>query len=157
MHIRRALPEEAQALTELIMRSKAHWGYSQELLDLWRPELTIRSETIARDPVYCAEVDGTVAGVMHLRKLDATEALLDDLFIEPAFMGIGVGANLWLHAVTLARDYGAQTLVLDADRNARPFYEHMGATVVGWSESPGAPEWSLPRMRYELTEPPLPR
>lgn len=54
MLIRRAQPEEAEALTALIMRSKAHWGYSQELLDGWRSALTLRAETIERDPVYCA-------------------------------------------------------------------------------------------------------
>ena len=122
MRIRRANPGEAEALTALVMRSKAHWGYSQQQLDGWRSALTISAETIARDPVYCAEADGRLAGVMRLKQLDATEALLDDLFVDPAFIGAGVGAALWRQAVTVAREYGATAMVLDADRHAIPFY-----------------------------------
>jgi hypothetical protein len=42
--IRRAGSDEAAALTALIMRSKAHLGYSQQQLDGWRSALTISFE-----------------------------------------------------------------------------------------------------------------
>lgn len=152
LRIRPARPEEAEALTGLIMRSKADWGYSQELLNLWREDLAISAETIERDPVYCAEVNGTLAGMAHLKPVSTTDMLLDDLFVEPAFMGAGVGRALWRHAVAMAREHGAHAMVLEADPNAQPFYEHMGATVVGWKDSPSVPGRRLPLMRYDLTE-----
>lgn len=149
MLIRRAQPEEAEALTALIMRSKAHWGYSQELLDGWRSALTLRAETIARDPVYCAVIDSALAGVLHLKALNGGETLLDDLFIEPTFIGTGVGGALWRQAVTLSREYGATAVVLDADRHAIPFYQHMGAILV---DDANVPAPSTPRMRYDLEQ-----
>lgn len=148
--IRRAKPHEAEALSALIMRSKAHWGYSQQQLDGWRSALTISAATIARDPVYCAEVDSELAGVAHLKALNATEALLDDLFVEPAFMGAGIGAALWRQAVTVARQHGATALVLDADRHAIPFYQHMGAVLVDDLAHTDAVGVATPRMRYAL-------
>lgn len=150
MRIRRADPGEAETLTALIMRSKAHWGYSQQQLDGWRSALTLSAEAISRDSVYCAEVDDALAGVMHLKLLNETEALLDDLFIEPAFIGAGVGAALWRHAVVVARQHGATAIVLDADRHAIPFYQHMGAELVDDSALTGASDISTPRMRYIL-------
>lgn len=152
MRIRRANPGEAETLSALIMRSKAHWGYSQQQLDGWRSALTISAETIARDPVYCAEADGRLAGVMHLKLLDATDVLLDDLFVEPAFIGAGVGAALWRRAVAVAREHGATALVLDADRHAIPFYQYMGAELVDDLARADAAGISTPRMRYALPE-----
>ncbi len=154
MRIRRADPGEAEALSALIMRSKAHWGYSQQQLDGWRSALTLSAEAIARDYVYCTEADGKLAGVMHLKLLNAAEALLDDLFIEPAFIGTGVGAALWRQAVAVARQHGATAIVLDADRHAIPFYQHMGAELVDDLARADASDISTPRMRYILPESP---
>lgn len=153
MHIRRARPDEADALTALIMRSKAHWGYSQRQLDGWRPELTLTAAAIECDPVYCAMVGETVAGVMHLKRLNEMEILLDDLFIEPATIGAGVGGALWRQAVILARESGARTMVLDADVHAVAFYQHMGAVLVDIADIADIPIPSTPRMRYDLPAP----
>lgn len=152
VQIRRARPDEAETLTALVMRSKAHWGYSQQQLDGWRSELTLTSATIARDPVFCAEVDGVLAGVMHLKKLDDSEALLDDLFVEPAYMGAGVGGTLWRQAATLAREAGARVMVLYADRHAIPFYRHMGMAIVRADELADTANVSTPLMRFDLPE-----
>lgn len=148
--IRRALPDEAEALTELMMRSKAHWGYDQPFLDACRPLLTITPGTIKRDPAYCAEIAGTIAGICHIKRLSDDEVNLDDLFVEPAFIGQGVGAALWRYAVALAGEMGARALVFGVDPNARAFYEYMGAVVVGENISKVFPGRTTPQMRYEL-------
>lgn len=150
LRIRRARPEEAEAITAMILRSKAHWGYSQQQLDSWRAELTLSGATIARGPVYCAEVEGRLAGVMHLKLLDAGEALLDDLFVEPDFIGAGVGAALWRQAVAVARAAGARTMALYADRHAIQFYQHMGAALADSADLEDGATVSTPLMRYTL-------
>jgi GNAT superfamily N-acetyltransferase len=150
--IRRARPEEAEALSGLIQRSKAHWGYDPALLESWRQDLTLDPATIAERPVYCAEdaADGALLGVSHFYPLNDEEVYLEDLFVEPAAMGMGVGAALWRHAVSWATAHGAHAIVFIADPNARPFYERMDAVVVGWDESTIVPGRRLPQMRYEL-------
>ena len=148
--VRQALPDEAEDLTDLKMRSKAHWGYDQAFLDAWRPGHAITAETIERDEVYCAEIEGVVAGMCRLCKVSETEAYLEDLFVEPAFIGTGIGALLWRYAVAVAGAMGAIVLDLTADPHARLFYEHMGAIVVGETPSPYREGRTAPRMRYEL-------
>src|SRR5579883_474666 len=149
VRIRRARPDEADTLTALIVRAKSYWGYDQSFIEACRPLLTLTSESIERDPVYCAEVGETVVGVNHLKWLNEQEVCLEDLFVEPAFIGQGIGRLLWHHAVGLARTMGAGSLVLEADPHARPFYEHMGAVVEGHTVSTKIPGRSIPHMRYE--------
>lgn len=150
VRIRRAQPEEADALTALIMRAKGYWGYDQSFLELSRPVLTLTSESIERDPVHCAEVGDAIAGVSHLQRVNEAEVCLVALFVDPAFIGQGIGGLLWRHAVDLAKSMGATSLVFDADPHARPFYEHMGAIVEGYTPSEVLAERMLPLMRYEL-------
>jgi hypothetical protein len=52
---------EADLLSALIMQSKAHWGYSIEALESWRPELSITPASIREKPVFVAMVEGEVA------------------------------------------------------------------------------------------------
>lgn len=128
--VRRARPDEAEALNELIMRAKSYWGYDQAFLEACRPHLLLTPEAIEQHPVYCAEVGGVVAGVLHLIVVSDAEIDLDHLFVEPTFIGHGIGGILWRHALALARSMGATSLVFGVDPHAQPFYEHMGAVVV---------------------------
>jgi hypothetical protein len=55
---------------------------------------------------------------------------------------------LWEHAVASALERGFQTLSLESDPNAEPFYLHMGAERIGEREvTPGR---VLPVMRARL-------
>ncbi len=148
VRLRPALPGEAAGLTELILRSKAHWGYDQAFLDASRPYLTLHPDAIERDHVVCAEVGGVVAGVVHVCMQGDGEVYLDDLFVEPAYIGHGIGKLLWRHAVEWTVAMGARAMVFGADPNARSFYERMGAVVVGEIASSVIAGRTSPRMRY---------
>ena len=78
------------------------------------------------------------------------EIELDLLFVEPTFIGQGIGTLLWRHAIDLARSMGAKTLMFDADPHARPFYERMGAVVINDHLSTVITGLRIPRMRYAL-------
>jgi predicted N-acetyltransferase YhbS len=72
------------------------------------------------------------------------------LMIDPNAVGRGLGRLLWNHAVDSASALGATTITLDADPNAEPFYQRMGAETVGehdW-EPPMMPGWRLKKMRF---------
>jgi hypothetical protein len=64
--IRPAEPDEAQALTELTLRSKAHWGYDPEFMEAVRGELTLTRAQVAEQSVFVAEDHGVVAGFYAL-------------------------------------------------------------------------------------------
>lgn len=57
MNIRPAMESEAQVLSALVMRAKAHWGYSAEQLERWRPQLAVDASVIRSRPTFVA-MDG---------------------------------------------------------------------------------------------------
>ena len=59
---------------------------------------------------------------------------LEDLWIDPDWIGKGVGSLLFRRSANLARTLGARRLEWEAEPNAIGFYEKMGGTYVRESE-----------------------
>ncbi len=135
MLIRPARQGDEQALTELLLRSKAHWQYTPEQMEAWRPELTITSETIAREIVFVGETEEGIAGFGSLTP-GPTRWVLEHLWVEPRWIGRGIGKGLLTFACQLAADQGAIEISIDAEPNAEAFYQAFGATRVGFIAAP---------------------
>ncbi|HYG61179.1 MAG TPA: GNAT family N-acetyltransferase [Thermoanaerobaculia bacterium] len=133
MKIRRASIADAEELTQVAHESKSHWGYPPRWIELWRDDLTITPEVIAGNELYLAEEDGTVLGFFGLIAGEGGGPVwtLEHFWVLPAAMGKGVGRTLFERARELAAGAGAAVLEIDADPNAAPFYERMGARRVG--------------------------
>lgn len=141
--IRDGRESDAETLSALVLRSKAHWGYDEEFMARVTNELRVTEEMAARSRVAYGE-DLEVLG-MCLIKGDGPVAELDMLFVDPSAMGAGVGARLLDDAKRQAYAAGIATLELDADPNAEAFYAKHGAVVIG--QTPGSgPGRFLPRM-----------
>ncbi|MDQ3344679.1 MAG: GNAT family N-acetyltransferase [Chloroflexota bacterium] len=147
--IRRARPDEADALSALAFRSKAHWDYGADFLALWREEMRLHPDEIAQHEVWVAESSGGVPVGYH-RVLAGDPAELEDLWVEPDALGAGVGRGLFEHAVNVAVGLGASALEIVSDPHAVGFYERMGAVVIGEVPSMLVPGRTLPRMRLDL-------
>jgi GNAT superfamily N-acetyltransferase len=128
LSIRPARPGEEEALTELALRSKGHWGHDAEFLARSRSALTVRPEHLDRWIVRVAERDGAPAGVAAV---DPEAAELELLFVEPAAIGTGVGRALLRDALEHARAAGLGALTIESDPDAEPFYRAHGAEPVG--------------------------
>jgi GNAT superfamily N-acetyltransferase len=101
------------------------------------------------DWVEVLESGATIVGFYRLRR--RTElAWLEDLFIDPPFMGKGYGRRLFLRAAEVARGWGAGVMEFESDPFAEPFYLRLGAERVAMSPSSLVPGRSLPLMRYAL-------
>jgi GNAT superfamily N-acetyltransferase len=148
--VRRALPGEAASLGALAMRSKAHWGYGQEFLEIVRPILTFTEADLVSSPVYVLEVGGELAGMYRLGG-DPPEGELDDLWLEPRFIGLGAGRRLYEHALQVAAELGFDSLRIESDPNAEGFYLAMGATRIG--ERPSQSGRTLPLLRVTTRRP----
>src|SRR5437762_9533208 len=120
--IRRARPEEAARLRELAHRSKAHWPYSAAFLETVRPMLQLGHDEIAAHEVHVLERDGLVLG-WHRVTFHGDDAELEDLWLEPALIGKGLGRLLFDHAAELARGHGSRGPAWDAEPSARGFHE----------------------------------
>jgi GNAT superfamily N-acetyltransferase len=147
--IRRARPEEAEGLRALAHRSKAHWPYSEAFLDAVRPLLELDARDIQDSDVWVLEVDGQAAG-WHRVTLHGQRAELEDLWLDPGWIGTGLGRLLFEHALGIAREHGASRLEWDADPYAEGFYRAMGGEEIGRSPSAAVAGRTLPRMRLEL-------
>jgi GNAT superfamily N-acetyltransferase len=149
MLIRPARLDEAEGLSALVMRAKAHWGYDAAFLEACRADLRVRGEQIAAGAVWVAELDGIPAGVLEFAIMDG-EAEVVACFVEPQTIGRGVGRALWRHAEALAMAAGAGTLGVDSDPFAEGFYLAMGAVRIGESPSGAIPGRLLPRLEKRL-------
>jgi GNAT superfamily N-acetyltransferase len=143
--LRPARAEEAGILTDLALRSKAHWGYDAAFLDACRDELTMEAGEIAHRRTTVAEGEGRILGFTTLEGEPST-GVLGMMFVEPRAMGQGIGRLLFEHTLATARDLGFARLTIDADPHAEPFYRAMGAVRTGEVPSGSLAGRLLPRM-----------
>ncbi len=149
MQIRPARADEAEALSTLALRSKAVWGYSEEFLERCGAELTVTAEDVGRLRAHVADDEGALLGFFTIRGAPP-EGELDSLYVDPAFIGRGVGRALLDAARVLARGAGFRALAIHADPNAEAFYLRHGATRVGEVPSGSIAGRSLPLLRLAI-------
>ncbi len=149
--IRPARPEEAEALSALVLRSKAHWGYDAAFMAQVRDALRVTPEAIRAGGVVVAVDSGDRPLGLACVGIADGAAELELLFVDPVAMGQGAGRALYRHAVGVARAGGAAALWILADPGAEPFYRAMGAVTVGLAPSDAIPGRMLPRMKADLT------
>ena len=103
--------------------------------------LGFAGEDITAGDVWVATgVDGQIAGVVALAPGDEPGALdLNKLFVEPRHIRGGIGRALLAHAVTEARQRGAERLTILVDPNAAGFYERNDAVRIGEAPSDAVP------------------
>ncbi|MEU9719784.1 GNAT family N-acetyltransferase [Streptomyces sp. NPDC047976] len=160
--VRAARAGEAEALTALVMRSKAYWGYDAAFLAACAPQLRVREAELASRRIAVAEnARGELLGLASLDDVgdgpgggpgdgrgdgreegrgDGPAARLGLLFVEPSAIGLGTGRLLYRDVLRRAAALGVRRLLIDADPHAAGFYRAMGAV-----EQPGAAPEGLVR------------
>ncbi|HMR98830.1 MAG TPA: GNAT family N-acetyltransferase [Anaerolineales bacterium] len=150
MLIRNVRADEYKLLSELAISAKRHWGYPEQWMEIWAPQLTFTPEYFEAHEGWAA-VDGEKPVAFYTLEDKNGIAWLENLWVSPEYIGRGVGKELFHHAVTLARQRGYKSLQLEADPNATGFYERMGMMKIGGrhSEVDGLPR-ILPIMEMAL-------
>ena len=149
IQLRDARQDELPSLGELCLRSKAIWGYDDAFMTACQNELTLRPDELQSTHLQVAERDSTVVGLAQVKVTDSDADLLK-LFVEPALLRSGVGRLLFEWATARARGLGAVRMIIEADPDAAPFYERMGARYAGFAPSQSIPGRMLPRMQMGL-------
>jgi len=146
----RALPAQADTLTQITITSKSYWNYPERWMQVWLPLLTISPEYISENEVWVKIIGDKPVAYYSLLQA-GSELWLDNLWILPEFMGRGIGKELFFHAAERSHQRDASILKIEADPNAEAFYEKMGARRVGehHSEVDGHPR-ILPIMEINL-------
>lgn len=135
INIRRVLPREADILSQIAFSAKAHWGYPQRWMEIWRPQFTFSADYFEKNESWTAEIDGRPIAFYTLQEKN-NNAWIENLWVFPDYMGMGIGKALFLHALSCSRQKGHLILQLESDPNAVSFYEKMGMIKVGESNYP---------------------
>lgn len=151
--IRPANPAEADFLSALALRSKAHWGYSAAFIDACKDELTFTAEHIRSDHFrfFVAEADSTCVGFYALNRISADDVELEALFVEPAFIGRGFGGAMMDHAKQYAATWGALRMIIQGDPNTEAFYHAAGGVRGERRESASIRGRFLPLFTIDLS------
>jgi GNAT superfamily N-acetyltransferase len=114
------------------------------LIRSWRRDLTLTAEFVVGQQVWVAsrqDIGQSVPGLSKQRA-DALAGFycllpgaedawgLEHLWVDPPYIGEGLGGSLFSHAISCARGAGGRSLRIVSDPNAVGFYEHMGARKV---------------------------
>jgi len=140
---------EAERLTELTIRSKAYWNYGAEQIEKWRSDLTISPKYIDENEVYKLLINDELIGYYAFIDLGEKTVTLDNIFIDPKYIGKGYGKVLMEDFLDRIQKIGFKKVILKSDPNAEKFYEKLGFKVVGQSES-SIKNRFLPIMELEI-------
>ena len=147
--LRKAKLDEGPQLTDLCLRSKSHWGYSQEFLERCRPFLTITNEYIHSWPVIVAERDFQILGFYSLRNV-SSENRLDNLWVDQPFIGQGLGKKLIQDSFVTAKKLGWDEYFLASEPKAISFYGKFGGKVIGQIQSRLESNLFLPHIQIKF-------
>jgi GNAT superfamily N-acetyltransferase len=127
--IRHGRDDEGLRLKEIAIAAKGFWGYEPEKVRAWADQGDFTPERLRQLVVFVAEEGGRAIGWSSLIPKGET-AWLEDLWIDPDWIGHGIGTQLFRRTADEAVRLGARTLEWEAEPNAIGFYEKMGGAYV---------------------------
>lgn len=104
--------------------------------------LFARIESYPDYRIYVAQNEDKIVGTFALLVMDnlahmgAPSAIIEDVAIDPAWQGCGIGTQMMQYAMQLCRDKGCYKAVLSSNlkrEKAHAFYESLGFEQHGYS------------------------
>jgi GNAT superfamily N-acetyltransferase len=137
--------DDLEGLSELCLRSKAVWGYDDAFLAACRVELTLQPAEMQSTHLQLAASEMTPVGLVQIKVADEDADLLK-LFVEPDRLKSGIGRLLLGWAIARAKSLHARRMIVEADPDAVPFYQRMGAQLAGFAPSGSIADRKRPRL-----------
>ncbi|WP_447470148.1 GNAT family N-acetyltransferase [Vibrio harveyi] len=103
--------------------------YNEQQLKVWAPDefdSEIWLQKMMDIQPFVAELDGVIVGYSDVQ----SSGLVDHFFCHHAYQGQGVGSTLMAHVFKQAKEKGLTRLYSEVSITARPFFEHMGFSVL---------------------------
>lgn len=149
MEIIKAGIADSEILTAITKKSKAYWGFSEDILKEWEHLLTITKDYIEKNEVYKLVQNGQIIGYYSYFSTDENTIKLDNIFILPDFIGKGFGKILMNDFLKNIKQLGINKVTLDAEPNAEKFYKTFGFETIGQLES-SIKDRYLPIMKLQI-------
>ena len=141
--IREARTEDCEALTALMLRSRAYDGRYRRIIENY----PVTREMTEKGEVWVCESGGSIVGFYRLNR---QEADLDLMFIDDAAQGSGLGRAIFEHMMSFAAESGLSEVQIVAHPPAADFYRRMGAVDVGISKASAPAGWDRPILKLPL-------
>lgn len=151
--IRQAHPDEAGCISRLALRSKGYWGYDADFLRQCEMELTYTPDQLDSAEHYfaVAQKQASIVGFYALNFSNESKIELTALFIEPHFIGQGIGEMLLNHAINCLKQRGSEKLHIQSDPNAADFYLRNGGKLIGQLASGSISGRTLPLFEIKIS------
>ena len=130
-----AVPEDDQLLKETAIISKKTWGYSDDLIEIWKPDLEVTGDYILKNKVVKVFDGDKFVGFFGLKFIENNQVELDHLWFRPGSINKGYGRLVFQHIVSYLKLNGYKKLELIAEPNAKGFYDKMGGKITGQFQS----------------------
>lgn len=149
MHnIRLAKTSEAEKLTNLAIRSEAHWGYDAVFMDKFKEIYKVTEDFIENNPTFVVCENDEVIGFYAIISKEKNE--LEYFYIDPQFIGKGYGQALWNHLIAYCIGLKIKDIQLVTSPQAKEFYQRMGAVQIGEVQSLLQKGRIIPKLRYQF-------
>ena len=151
-NIRLGTPNDIYQIAEVYaasIRQLCSNDYCHKTIDKWAKSTPAHSrlQDINNGSLWVAEVDEKIIGY-----LVSVPGELLELFINPEYSGIGLGARLGELGIELAQQNHASPVLLESTINAAPFYEKLGFKEVSRGVfSHGESSFSIPVVNMVLS------
>jgi N-acetylglutamate synthase-like GNAT family acetyltransferase len=126
---------DANRLTEIALKSKSFWGYSNEMLESWANDLRVSKLMFQEMMIYKFISDDKTVGFYILNQPQKQSIELEFLFVLPDFIGQGIGSQLIHHSFQKAIELNCKKVIVLADPNAVSFYGNKGFEIIDKKES----------------------
>lgn len=147
--IRFAEASEHVRLREIMIASRGVWGYDPVRFRQWAASLDVSPEGLGGAETYVAEQGAHLVGWAALAPSGDGVFDLAELWVEPDWIGKGIGSKLFRFALGRARDLGARRLEWGAEPGAVGFYVKMGGQHVRATKSSSF-DFIIPVMGIDL-------
>lgn len=135
MEIIKAELSDNEILTTITKKSKAYWGFSENILKEWEHLLTVTKDYIENNLVFKLVQNGQIIGYYSYFSIDENTVKLDNIFVLPEFIGKGFGKILMNDFLDKISQLDINKITLDAEPNAENFYKTFGFETIGQLES----------------------
>lgn len=122
-------------LTTITKKSKAYWGFSEDILKEWEHLLTITKDYIKNNLVFKLTQNNQILGYYSYYFIDESSVKLDNLFVLPKFIGKGWGKVLMNDFLNKVSRLKIEKIIIDAEPDAEFFYKNFGFETIGKLES----------------------
>lgn len=144
---RKPRKDEGPLLTDLALRLMGHWPYSAEYLQKCRPVVTVDEAYFHKEPLWVMEKNRVPVGFYSFLRKD-NKAWLEYFWLEPSFIGQGLGRELFRHALGIAKEAELVPFYILSDPFAMKFYLKMGCGHLGFENSLIYSNMPLPLLVY---------